>query len=296
MKALFGKYVDPRIIESVINKGDELIINESQKKEMTVFFSDIAGFSSISESLTPNGLVKLMNLYFTHVSKPIYRFNGVIDKFIGDAVMAFWGAPFSNDQHAAQACAAALETLESLTQINDLVPELLGFKKNAPHINIRIGLCTGDVVAGNIGSNECMSYTVLGDTVNIAARLESANKQYGTRIIMEKNTHDLIKAEFETRKIDRIRVVGIEEPVEIFELLAPKSKLEPNAEALRETYESALSSYQARDFIQAKKYLEECLEIKPNDGPSQVLSKRMEILTQTPPANDWDGVWQLESK
>ena len=296
IKNLFGKYVDPRIIESVIEKGEDLFVNDSQKKKMTVFFSDIEGFSAISESLTANGLVKLMNHYFTHASQPIYRFNGVIDKFIGDAVMAFWGPPFSNDNYAIEACNASLEYLDSLTQINIQIPEILGFRKNAPQINVRIGLCTGDVVAGNIGSNDCMSYTVLGDTVNIAARLESVNKKYGTRIIMEHNTHDMIKDEFETRKIDRIRVVGIQKPVEIFELLAKKSQLEPSAEALRKNYQSALQCYQSSDFTQAKIFLDQCLEIKPNDGPSQVLSKRMEIFTQTPPANDWDGIWQIESK
>lgn len=296
IKNLFGKYVDPRIIESVIDNGDELIVQESQKKKMTVFFSDIAGFSAISESLTANGLVKLMNHYFTHASQPIYRFNGVIDKFIGDAVMAFWGPPFSNEKHAFQACNASLEYIDSLDSINLQIPEILGFKKNVPHIDVRIGLCTGEVVAGNIGSNNCMSYTVLGDSVNIAARLESANKKYGTRIIMEHHTHAMIKDQFETRKIDRIRVVGIQEPVEIYELLAKKSQLEPSANALRNHYESALQCYQARDFKEAKNYLHRCTEIHPNDGPTQVLRQRMEILTQTPPANDWDGVWQLESK
>ena len=296
IKNLFGKYVDPRIIESVIDKGEELFVNDSQKKKMTVFFSDIEGFSEISESLTANGLVKLMNHYFTHASQPIYRHNGVIDKFIGDAIMAFWGAPFSNDKHAIEACEASLEYLDSLTKINLQIPEILGFKKNAPQINVRIGLCTGDVVAGNIGSNDCMSYTVLGDTVNIAARLESANKKYGTRIIMEQNTHDMIKDHFETRKIDRIRVVGIQKPIEIFELLAKKSQLEPSAETLRTNYESALQCYQCSDFTQAKIFLDHCLEITPNDGPSQALNQRMEIFAQTPPANDWDGIWQLESK
>ena len=297
IKQMFGKYVDPRIVDKLLQKGGDIEGTENTKQEMTVFFSDIVGFSTISESLTPNVLVKLMNLYFSHVSQPIYRFNGVIDKFIGDAVMAFWGPPFETDQkHAVQACSTALAHTECLINVNLLIPELLGFKKNVPHIKVRIGLCTGDVVAGNIGSDECMSYTVFGDTVNIAARLESANKYYGTQILIEQTTHDQIEGQFETRKIDRIRVVGIEEPLEIYELLTENSNLDQTALALKTHYEEALQFYFSQNWAQAQASVRHCLEINAEDGPSLVMLKRIESFQDAPPAGDWDGVWQLESK
>lgn len=296
IKTLFGKYVDPRIVEDLIAEGGEQAFSENAKQEMTIFFSDIAGFSTISESLTPNSLVRLMNLYFTHVSQPIYQHNGVIDKFIGDAVMAFWGPPFTTDNHAKQAAGAALEYVARLNQINAEIPDLLGVKKDPPVIDVRIGLCTGDVIAGSIGSTEYMSYTVFGDSVNIAARLESANKKYGTRIIMEQSTQALIDDRFETRKIDQIRVVGIHEPLEIFELLGEKSSVEPPKLDLKSHYEAALASYLSQNWQQAQEHLEQCLTIEPGDRPSQVIQQRIEDFHQNPPPDDWDGVWQLDSK
>ena len=268
-----------------------------RKKNMTIFFSDIENFSSTSELLTPNGLVLLMNKYFSLVSEPITHYNGVIDKYIGDAVMAFWGAPFTGtENHAKLACYAALEQFEKLDELNNSLAELLGFRKNLPKINIRVGLCTGDVIAGNIGSNNSKSYTVMGDTVNLASRLESANKQFGTRILLSESTYELVKDDFVTRKIDNITVVGKSESVAVYELLGEQGKIEPQILELIGLYEKAYLFYQKRDWDNADKLLLQSLEINSKDIASQVLIDRIKYFRITPPNSDWDGVWHMSKK
>ena len=297
IKETFGKYVDPRIVESLIDEGGLQEMKDSHKQVMTVFFSDVEKFSTITESLTPGGLVKLINKYFSLVSEPVVRNNGVIDKFIGDAVMAFWGPPFTGeDDHASLACSAALEQFERLEELHLAMPELLGFRKGLPKVNFRVGLCTGELVAGNIGSNVSRSFTVMGDTVNIAARLESANKQYNTRILMAEQTQQLVADEFETRRVDNIVVVGKLEPVSVYELMGYAGKLESPALKLRDSYELALTHYLGQRWDEANRSLQACLEINPKDGPSGVLLERIKAFTETPPADDWDGVWRMTHK
>ncbi|PCJ62138.1 MAG: hypothetical protein COA79_05470 [Planctomycetota bacterium] len=297
IKTIFGQYVDPRIVDRLINESGDVESPEDGKKIMTVFFSDIEGFSSLSESLAPTTLVKLINHYFSIVSKPINETRGVIDKFIGDAVMAFWGTPFSDEnRHAHDACQAALEQFESLKSLNLEIPDIINVENNEININIRIGLCTGEVVAGNVGSSGSTSYTVMGDTVNIAARLESANKQYNTRILIDETTQAMVKDEFEVRKIDLIRVVGINEPVCIYELLSRKDLLTVEHQNLRSNYESAFKHYQNREFSIAEEFLNKALVVVPDDGPSMVLLKRLNYLSDNPLGDVWDGVWNLSSK
>src|SRR5438105_3707782 len=152
---------------------------------MTVFFSDLVGFTAISERLTPSGLVNVMNRYLSLMSQPIRAQKGLIDKYIGDAIMAFWGPPFTDrEEHARLACFAALEQLQALEELRRMLPELMGLRKGLPEIDFRIGISTGDVVVGNIGSELTRAFTVLGDTVNLGSRLEGANKQYGTKILI----------------------------------------------------------------------------------------------------------------
>jgi len=297
IKEAFGKYIDPRIVESILQDGSQLDMQTSQKRLMTIFFSDIEKFSTIAESLTPNGLVTLMNKYFSTVSQPIVQHHGVIDKFIGDAVMAFWGPPFTGEEsHAKLACRATLEQFEKLDALNENIAEIVGFRKGVPQIRIRVGICTGEVIAGNIGSNNSRSYTVMGDTVNIAARLESTNKQFGTRILLSELSNEMVSDEFETRKIDNIVVVGKAEPVYIYELLGEKGKVEPRVIEMKTLYETAYDSYLTRDWEKARELLSQSLDIHPGDGPSRVLLERIEQLVQTPPPADWDGVWRLSAK
>ncbi len=296
IKDTFGKYLDPRIVASLIDDEDRLGF-EGERRVMTVFFSDVQKFSTISESLTPGGLVTLMNRYFSKVSEPIADENGVIDKYIGDAVMAFWGPPFtSEEEHARRACRATLKQFAALRELNASMADTMGMRTGLPQVRIRVGLATGELLAGNIGSDRSRSFTVMGDTVNIAARLESANKQYGTRILMAEATRNMIGEEFEVREIDNIIVVGKSEPVRIFQLLAEQGGLEADAAELRDVYEDALAEYREQNWSTAEARLKDCLKIKENDGPSRVLVKRVAHFQQMPPPTDWNGVWAMKGK
>lgn len=296
IKNTFGKYLDPRIVESLLrDEGDTNTSGERQV--MTVFFSDVKGFSAISEALTPAGLVNVMNQYFTLATEPITRYHGVVDKFIGDAVMAFWGPPFTDEKdHARLACLAALDQFSKLEELRLMMPELTGMRKNVPEISIRVGLSTGDLVVGNIGSNTLRSYTVMGDTVNTASRLEGANKEYGTRILMSEETYLLVKDVAETREIDLIRVLGKSNPVHIFELLGMQGSVADSVLELRHQFEKGIRAYQQQDWQQAQADFEKCLSNNPFDQPSKLFLQRVNTLRETPPPKDWDGVWHLTKK
>lgn len=297
IKETFGKYVDPRIVEELLLKNSEFNISDGKKQNMTIFFSDIENFTSIAESLTPTALVLLMNSYFSLVSKPIAKHYGVIDKYIGDAVMAFWGDPFIGDKnHAKLACLAALEQFEEIDELNNNLADILGFRKNLPKISIRIGLCTGDVIAGSIGGSNSKSYTVMGDTVNIASRLESANKQFGTKILISESTYEMIKDDFIARKIDDIMVVGKSESVGVYELVGKNTNVTPQTLELIDLYEKAYALYQAREWDKACENLKKCLNNNEEDKASKVLLQRIDSFIKNPPPDDWNGVWSMTKK
>ena len=224
LKNTFGQYVDPRIVEQLIDQPGQLAestadLQTPQRQQMTVFFSDIVGFSGISELMTPSGLVALINQYLTLASEPIVLNQGVIKQFIGDGVSAFWGEPFVQaDDHAKLACYAALEQQGQLVKLRRLLPELMGMRKGLPEIKIRIGLATGEVVASNIGSETSKSYTVMGPAVYAAEFLENLNKRYGTTILMAAATKHATGDRFETREIDTVYLPGEEKPTVIYEL------------------------------------------------------------------------------
>lgn len=297
IKQIFGKFVDPRIVDKLLDQDGELNSTGNNKQIMTVFFSDIVKFSPISESLTPTALVKLINHYFSTVAQPIIESNGVVDKFIGDAVMAFWGPPFISHQGFAQnACSATLQQIRNLEKLNRDIPELLEIRHNPPKIDIRVGLCTGEVVAGNIGSKDIMSYTLMGDTVNIASRLESANKFYQTQVLLDHNTFNLIRTKFVTRCVDKIQVVGIKEALTVYELLGETAKVSIEQQAIKQHYEAGLQAYLQQDWDFAQQNIQQALAVNPDDGPSKVLSARIIKLQQSPVDKNWDGVWSWEKK
>jgi adenylate cyclase len=239
----------------------------------------------------------MMNQYLTLASESIRRHNGIIDKYIGDAIMAFWSPPFTNeDEHARLACFAALEQLLILNEFRRMLPDVTGFRKGLPNIDIRIGLATGEVIIGNIGSHISRNYTVMGDTVNIASRLESASKYYGTRLLMSEETQVMARDTIETRELDSIRVMGKSNPVRVFELLARKGELGWALADLRESFERGLAAYRNRDWDRAQADFAACLEINPGDGPSKLFVARLQYLRDRPPAENWDGVWSLAEK
>jgi len=296
IKDTFGKFLDPRIVAGLIEAtpGEA---DHAERRVVTVFFSDIENFTPLSEQLTATALVNLLNHYFAAATRVIRASNGIVDKYIGDAIMAFWAPPFvPGDQHAESACLAALQQQEAIAALQAELPDILGFRRNAPRFAVRMGIATGEVVVGTIGSEVSKSFTVIGDTVNLASRLEGVNKVYGTRIIVSDATLRLTQHAVEARELDLITVVGQSEPVRIHELLAPLGQLSPEAAELRDEYAKGLAAYRACDWAEAKRLFERCCALKPDDRPSALFLERLDILRVEPPPADWDGVWRMTHK
>lgn len=291
IKNTFSSYMDPRVVDRLLGAG-HAELEAGEKREMTVYFSDLQGFSSISETLTPTALVRLINRYFAFAGEPIARHGGVIDKYIGDAVMAYWGAPFSVDEPALNACRAALAQRQQLALLQQELPDLLGLRRGAPKMAARIGLATGDVVLGSIGSSSSKNFTIMGDTVNIASRLEGANKSYGTLILADEATAALVRHRIEVREIDLLAAVGKSEAVRVFELMCEIGDLSPDQVALREAFEAGLSDYRDCAWDKAHAAFAECLRIMPGDGPAATFLERVQTFRRFSPPEDWGGVWQ----
>jgi adenylate cyclase len=296
IKDTFGQYMDPRIVSGLIGTSGAQA-EAAERRLITVFFSDITSFSAISEQLTASALVHLLNAYFTAVTQAIRDQRGIIDKYIGAGVMAFWTPPFSpGDQHATDACFAALLQQEALVAFRRELPQLLGLRRNVPELKVRMGLATGEVVIGTIGSETAKSYTVIGDIVNTAARLEGINKLYGTGIVVAEDTYRLAQQAVEARELDFVTVVGKTEPVRIFELLGRVGEMAPDTFALRDLFAQGLAAYRARDWDGAAAKFQECLKLTPEDGPSRLFAQRVAGLRAHPPAADWQGVWHATEK
>jgi adenylate cyclase len=296
MKQTFGKYIDPRILEHVLAQASSETL-AGGRREMTVLFGDLVGFTSLSERLTPLVMVTLLNRHFGLQALAVQEHKGVVDKFVGDSIVAFWGPPFVKaEEHATLACHAAEAQLLALDTLRREVPDITGLRRDAPRIDLCIGICTGEVVVGNIGSENTRSYTVVGDSVNLAARLERANRVYGTQILINESTAQAIGSQFETREIDTISVKGKTETTRIFELMSATGQLSEESARLREHYDQARRSYLAQDWNPAETTFRECLQIRPSDGPSRVLLERIQFLRRNPPEKEWNGVWHLREK
>jgi class 3 adenylate cyclase len=295
LRETFGKYVDPRVVEGLI-QGPALAA-EGQRRVMTVLFCDVKGFTSTSEGMTPQGLVKVMNRYFSTMSAPIRHHQGVIDKYIGDAIMAYWGPPFAADAEQTRlASLAALEMLQLVPQLRAELPELLGVRTLPNTFDIRIGIATGEVLVGSIGSELMMSYTVMGDTVNLASRLEGANKEYGGRILVSEATIAGASAAVEAREIDRLVTLGQTRAQAVFEIMGAKGELTAAQIELRARFAEGLAAYRARRWEEARRAFEAALLAIPDDGPSMTFIKRIDRLVAAPPGEGWDGSWHLERK
>src|SRR6267378_1529422 len=295
LRETFGKYVDPRVVEGLI-EGPALAA-EGQRRVMTVMFCDVKGFTSTSEGMTPQGLVKVMNRYFSTMSAPIRRHQGIIDKYIGDSIMAYWGPPFADDKEQAQlASLAALEMLQLVPQLRAELPELLGVRTLPNAFDLRIGIATGEVLVGSIGSELMMSYTVMGDTVNLASRLEGANKEYGGRILVSEATIAAASAAVEAREIDRVVTLGQTRAQAVFEIMGAKGELTAAQIELRARFAEGLAAYRARRWEEARRAFEAALLAIPDDGPSMTFIKRIDRLVAAPPGEGWDGSWHLERK
>jgi adenylate cyclase len=280
-KALKG-YVSEQVMHYVMQHPDALELGGIQTNA-TVLFSDIAGYSKISENMTPKELFSTLNDYFTKIGDVIMAQEGMINKYIGDAIMAVWNTPVGHPDHGALACQAALE-------MKRVVDEL-------PDINARIGINTGSLAAGNLGHSERMEYAVIGDVVNLASRLEGANKPFGTDIMISESTKESVRGKFLLRPLDRIRVVGRENPVQVYELLAGID--EPGQDDLHELVQSfgkVLEAYEAREWREASDFAQQHLKRFPGDKVAAIYQERCSEFSVNPPASDWDGVYALKSK
>jgi adenylate cyclase len=292
----FGKFVDPRIVARLIATTGEAPAT-AERRLATVFFSDIAGFSSISEQLTASVIANFLNRWFTLSTEAIRAHNGVVDKYMGDSVMAFWSAPFSSgDSHAADACLAALAQQQAAAVLHGELPQLLGLRRDIPELKIRMSIATGEVIVGTIGSEMARSFTVIGDIVNLASRLEGINKAYGTRILIAEDTYRLAQAVVAAREIDLITVAGKTEPVRVFELLGRAGALDPVLEAGYRRFAEALAAYRAGDWTAAEAGFREVDASLPGgDAPSRLFVERVAELRRRPPGG-WDGVWHYTTK
>jgi adenylate cyclase len=293
IKDTFGKFVDPRIVTRLIDSGAE----QAERRTLTIFFSDIKGFSGISEQLTASAVVNLLNSYFGTVAEVIHTHRGFIDKYIGDAVMAFWVSPFSaGDAHASDACLAALAQQDAIALLRAQLPEITGMRRNPPALAIRMGIATGEAVVGTIGSESSRSYTVIGDTVNLASRLEGINKLYGTSLILSEETYRMAQQVIEARELDLITVAGKTEPVRIYEAMGRVGEIAPERIQLREMFANGLAAYRRQDWDEARRCFESCQLSDAEDGPSRLFIDRISLLRGTPPPVDWDGVWHFDKK
>lgn len=291
MRAAFDKYMSADVVEEIM-RNPEAIKLGGEKKEISIFFSDIAGFTTISEHMSPEDLVALLNRYLsamTTIIKNIHR--GNVNKYLGDGIMALFGAPLNDPKHATLACFAALDCQAELVRLRESWKQ-----EGLPEISARIGINSGPCIVGNMGSEERMEYTVMGDSVNLASRLEGAGKVYDTLILIGQRTVELAKSDIEVREIDLLRVKGKREPVVVYELLGRKGQMEAQKHKVVEVYLEGLAAYKMRNFSTACARFSEAVNLDPSDGPSRVYRDRSIIYRQDPPPSDWDGVYELMSK
>jgi len=260
------------------------------RREMTVMFTDLANFTTLSEAVEVEKLASTLQFYLEEMSGVVLGENGTLDKYIGDAIMAFWNAPANQPDHAIRACRTALEMRRREMLIQPAIKEMVGTE-----VYSRFGINSGPMVVGNMGSSYKFSYTVLGDSVNLAARLEGANKMYGTRIMLSESTAAIVRPMFTVRRIDLLRVKGKLKPMAVYELMSEGAVDERTADLIAR-YEGALSVYTAGDFAQAGEMLQSLSQDFPSDGPTATLMKRVKRLIQHPPEEAWDGVYVATEK
>lgn len=290
IQTAFGRYLSPTVMKEVL-KNPHLLHRSGMRREITVFFSDIAGFTGISETLDPRALIDLINDYLGTMTDIILKHEGTLDKYVGDAIVAYFGAPMNQPNHAKLACQVALEMRETLPSLHEKWK-----KEGKPLIDFRIGINTGNAIVGNVGSEKHFDYTIMGDEVNLGSRLEGANKKYNTRIMLSQATYNQVKDDFIFRKLDYIRVKGKHEAIHVYELVAHRDRVSEAGGKLLETYNKAMDLYQNRQFQEAYEGFKKALTIYPEDGPSKLYLQRSEILRDYPPPDDWDGVFSMKTK
>jgi adenylate cyclase len=289
LTGLFGHYVPPELVDEMAKRPDAYSL-EAESREMTVLFSDVRGFTTISEGLTPKDLADLMNEFLTPMTRVIHERRGTIDKYMGDAIMAFWGAPLEDGEHARHALQAGLEMLSKVAEINKAF-----VAKGWPEIRIGVGINSGVMSVGNMGSEFRMAYTVLGDAVNLGSRLEGLTKGYSVSLIVSETTKEAVP-EYAYREIDRVRVKGKDKPITIFEPLCARDDLDARWKDELKLYREALRMYRAQEWDMAEMNFLNLARSSRSPGLYKVYVERVAHFRHQPPNKDWDGVFTHTSK
>jgi len=291
IKNTFAQYLSPKVVEVLVKEPERLKLG-GEKRDMTVLFLDIAHFTTISEKMDPESLTNFLNRYLSSLTDVILKNDGVVDKYIGDCIMAFWNAPLDVKRHRYMGCISAIECQAAIASLNEDLKDFAMPEKPA----IRVGVNAGHMVVGNMGSNTRFSYTVIGDEVNLASRMEGANKYFGSSIMVSESVYEESKADIEARPLGRVRVVGKNKPIAVYEPLARKGELREDKARMLAAYMEGHGLYLKRDFAGAVKAFTAALQAVPGDQPSKLYLKNAQEFQAAAPPDSWEGVFNLTSK
>jgi adenylate cyclase len=295
VKSILGSMIDPVVVQEAMN--DLVALKRGSEKTITAFFSDVAGFSNISEQLKSVDLASLLNEYLSAMTLILQKHNGVLDKYIGDAIVGIFGAPVDVSNHSIKACHASLQMIAKLSELREYWVKNNLYSKEAQEMDVRIGLNTGPAKVGFMGTDNMGSFTMMGDTVNLAARLEAAGKDYGVNILISEMIKDNIQNEFFIRELDLVRVKGKNEPVKLYELISTASDIPGNLKESTEIYQEAFKNYLNRDFSNAIILLNESIKARgKKDKAAKMIIERCETYIKEPPSESWDGVYTRTHK
>lgn len=300
IKRAFSHYVSPVVVNELAKNPDSLKLG-GKRQNITVMFSDIVGFTTLAEKLSPEDTVALLNDYLTSMTEVVFNYHGTLDKYQGDAIMALFGAPVDDPHHAVNACSTALGMRTSLVALHEKWNQIsqLPMKDKLIGLDFRVGIATGPAVVGNVGSEKRFDYTAIGDIVNLGSRLESINRKYGTRVIVDKGTFTAITENhnpFIFRKLDTVRVKGKEKETEIFEVLGLAETATTETKAMLDDFENGRILYTQRNFIEAKQYFEAAITRVKDDGPSQIYKNRCNFYLRKPPGREWNAIVNMDEK
>jgi adenylate cyclase len=290
LKGVFSHYVTPSVVDELLTNPDKIKLG-GERKVCTVMFSDVAGFTTISEQMEPEELVLLLNEYLTAMTNIVFKYDGMLDKYEGDAIMAVFGAPVERENDALDACYTAIEMQETLVGLREKWKS-----EGKPQLQARIGLNTGPMVVGNMGSESRFDYTVMGDAVNLGARLEPANKQYGTFVMMGEESYQKTKDKIVSRKLDLLRVKGKSEPIGVYEVVGRTGSVAENKLKVLDLFASGYAAYLMQKWDMAESFFAEAISVDQDDEPSKTYLKRCAMYRADPPGENWDGVFTMTTK
>jgi len=286
IRSTFQYFVSPGVVDEILKDPAKLKLG-GERKVLSVLFSDIRDFTYLSETLSPDTLTTLLNLYLTPMTEIVFRHQGTLDKYMGDALMAIFGAPLDQEDHAEKACHAALDMVKALGNLQRSW-EIDGI----PEISMGIGINSGPMSVGNMGSDILFDYSVVGDHVNLGSRLEKLNREYGTYIILSEFTHEYVKDSFACRELDIVRVKGRTKPVRIFELLGREDPFHEWS-TFKTVYENGLRAYRSQQWTESIGEFEKALRIRPGDGPTKLYLRRCKLMQKKRPSSQWNGFSQM---